>query len=161
MKRIFIAALLILSLSASASDEINKAPEPEIVTDPTTVYAKAFWRRPQSNDSIIHAERREWLDTTANILKWQWFLVVEPSPETLAWLETNPFLLIPADANDRMPDLTDAPEWFDLDKAQESRRQSNTFTLAFTTNGKRLYATDSGNGFSAKNENGANEKKQL
>jgi len=29
-------------------------------TDPTLVFQKAFWRRPDSHDKILHAERREW-----------------------------------------------------------------------------------------------------
>lgn len=95
MKLYLFATILFISLPLSANDEIDKAPEPVIITDPATVYTKAFWRRPQTDDHLVHAERREWLDTKGNLVRWQWFLVIEPSEQTRDWLDTNPFLLTP------------------------------------------------------------------
>lgn len=134
---------------AAASDfppATSDAPAPQLVTsnDPAAVYTKAFWRRPQPDDKILQAERREWLDTSGKVTRWQWFLVVEPSPETQAWLATNPFNLSPAaDATVDAP-----PTWFpeNLDR-HLLQRSAGHLLLARSPDDQRLYATDSGAGF--------------
>lgn len=153
MKPIAILALAAFSAQALTAEPPSEetAPEPVIVSDPVTVYTKAFWRRPTSQDKILHAERREWLDTSGNLASWQWFLVVEPSPQTLDWLASNPFLLQPAPASQIMPGPDAAPDWFSAEALGDSPLQDATghHVIALSGDGKRLYATDSGNGFAS------------
>ncbi|MDQ8188446.1 hypothetical protein [Pelagicoccus sp. SDUM812002] len=149
MKHSLIVTLLTLALSVSASDKIEKTPQPVVITDPLAVYQKAFWRHTQSDDKIVHAERREWLDTNGSVTKWQWFLIIEPSSQTRAWLDTNPFLLTPSADSEEHPIPLAPPEWFDPGDAPKSRLHSSSLSLAFTPDGNLLYATDSGGGFTA------------
>jgi hypothetical protein len=54
-------------------------PPTEIENDPVKIFQRAFWASPTGEDEILHAERREWSNADG-VQKWQWFLVVEPSP---------------------------------------------------------------------------------
>ncbi|MDQ8188436.1 hypothetical protein [Pelagicoccus sp. SDUM812002] len=149
MKDSLIVTLLTLALSVSASDKIEKTPQAVVITDPATVYQKAFWRHPKSDDKIVHAERREWLDTNGSVMKWQWFLIIEPSPQTRAWLDTNPFLLTPSSDREEHTIPLAPPEWFDSRKAPKFRSHNASLSHAFTSDGNRLFATDTGGGFTA------------
>jgi len=60
-------------------------PPSHIVSDATEVFQKAFWKRPTSRDLIFDAECREWTDLEG-IKKWQWFIVLEPSPDLVMHL---------------------------------------------------------------------------
>ena len=61
------------------------------ISDPLTVFQKAFWRRPEDEDLMLHAERREW-STKADVVRhWQWFIACRPGPEMLDWLAPIPF----------------------------------------------------------------------
>src|SRR6187397_2142386 len=51
-----------------------------VLTDPLKIFQKAFWRSPNANDQILHAERREWPGEDG-VGKWKWFIVLQPSPE--------------------------------------------------------------------------------
>ena len=142
------------SPSVSATDDRaeDESSQHELIVndDPAAIFQKAFWRRPHPDDRIVHAERREWLDTDGNILRWQWFLLVEPSEPTLDWLASNPFLLSPAAAKILLPTgPTAPPEWFPAQFSPDAALSDATgqHVLALSPNGTRLYATDSGNGF--------------
>ena len=68
-------------------------PPASTVTDPAIVFQKAFWKRPTSEDQILHAERREW-QSQDGLSKWQWFITVKPGPALVAHLITdNAFML--------------------------------------------------------------------
>ena len=121
-------------------------PPTKIDNDPVKIFQRAFWASPTGEDKILHAERREW-SNAAGVQKWQWFLVVEPSPALLKRLrDDNAFGLAPA------PSATNtdhAPEWFDFKPSEVSvhKAPQGTLQLMFTQNGNTLYATDSGLGF--------------
>ena len=84
-------------------------PPTTIQNNPVKIFQRAFWASPASDDKILHAERREWKDSD-EVQKWQWFLVVEPSPALLKRLrDDNAFALKPA-ASASPP--AEAPAWF-------------------------------------------------
>lgn len=115
-------------------------------TAPDEVFHKAFWQRPTVDDRILHAERREWVDE-GGLQKWQWFLVVDASPALLKRLrEDNVFGLR---AVGEAPAWRNAPEWFRIPPSGVEFMTSATgaFCLILEPTGRRIYATDSGNGF--------------
>ena len=81
--------------------------------------------------------------------KWQWFLVVEPSPELLKYLrEENAFGLVAATA---IPAATGTPDWFAFNDADVETMQTRTGTMrvSFHRTKPLIYATASGAGFTA------------
>jgi hypothetical protein len=114
-------------------------------TDPALVFKKAFWRQPSSEDKILHAERREW-SADDGVRKWQWFIIVTPGPQLVEWLATNPFSL----ASTSSPAaIHNPPTWFPKPTTdfQIHQNPEGHFILMFSRDGKHLYATDSGHGF--------------
>ena len=114
-------------------------------TDPTQVFQKAFWRRPTSDDQILHAERREW-SAEDGVQKWQWFIAVRPGPQLLEWLDTNPFsMAISSSANE----IEKPPQWFPNSPKDLTihKNTGGSFVLMLSSDRKNLYATDSGHGF--------------
>jgi len=121
-------------------------PPTSVQSEATEIFRRAFWQRPGAGDKILHAERREWADATG-VLKWQWFLEVEASPELIRYLrDDNAFGLSPAQ---EVPDVEGAPAWFVYPATGvnflKSRR--GQMTLCFSKTGNRLFASDSGTGF--------------
>jgi hypothetical protein len=45
------------------------------MTDAEEIFKRAFWRRPENDDKLLHALRHEWSDADG-LQRWQWFLVV-------------------------------------------------------------------------------------
>jgi hypothetical protein len=110
------------------------------------IFQRAFWASPTSEDTILHAERREWSDADG-VLKWEWFLVVEPSPALLKRLrDDNAFGLVPAAS---AATIGNAPGWFRFEAGEVSVLKSpqGNLQLMFSLNDRALYATDSGLGF--------------
>ncbi|MFT5191293.1 MAG: hypothetical protein ACI9DF_006049 [Verrucomicrobiales bacterium] len=72
----------VLELIAALLTRCGSKPESPTVADEAAieVFQRAFWKRPTSEDKILHAERREWTGDDGQ-LQWHWFLVVELSPE--------------------------------------------------------------------------------
>ena len=136
-------------------------PGPEVIPDTTVqvshdgeaVFRKAFWRRPGTDDRIVQAERLEWVDGAGDLVKWQWFLVVEPGPDLRDWVAGNPFNLTRPEALPGPGQEAGAyrPQWFPgrfesgLLFAGADGRQ----WIVLPGDGKFLYARDSGFGFSA------------
>ena len=116
------------------------------VTDPSVVFKKAFWRRPDAGSEILHAERREWSTASDGVRKWQWFIAVSPGPQLLEWLDTNPFSLAAAGSS---KGLENAPDWFPRPSMdfQIQQNAEGHFTLMLSADRKQLFATDSGLGF--------------
>jgi hypothetical protein len=116
--------------------------------DPVKVFQKAFWRRPVSEDLILHAERREWSTAADGVRQWRWFLAVKPGPALRDWLAGNPFFLTASRAPD---DPAAPPSWFP--KASEEftiqQKAGGRLTLMWSADRQSLYATDCGNGFDA------------
>ncbi len=128
------------STTASKED-----PPTNIENDPVRIFQRAFWASPTGEDEILHAERREWIDSD-NVQKWQWFLVVKPSPALLKRLrDDNAFGLMPAAAVN-LP--SDAPEWFAFNKDEVSvlHAPQGNLQLIFSKDKHTLYATDGGLG---------------
>lgn len=114
--------------------------------DPAEIFKKAFWKHPNANDKILHAERREW-SGDEGVKKWQWFLVVEPSPELVKYLrEDNTFGLVPSPT---VPSFEEAPEWFVLRSGEVDglRAPNGNMRLFFNKNQRLLHATSNGTGF--------------
>ncbi len=134
-----------------AAPTVSAEAAPTLVSsdDAGAVFTKAFWRRPGPEDRILHALRREWLDSHGQVVQWQWFLVVEPSQETLAWLATNPFQLTPVHVAQAVTSPADAPAWFSVEGPMAARHQDATgqHFVAISADRRRLYATDAGAGF--------------
>jgi hypothetical protein len=117
-------------------------------TDDADVFRRAFWRRPDAADRILHAERREWTkDSSAGVAFWQWFVAVEPGPSLTKWLrEENAFGVRPA----KSADINGAPAWFPGDTADyeiHTGGNGGGLVFLFGRDGKTLYATGSGRGF--------------
>lgn len=118
-------------------------PSMVLTSDPVKIFRKAFWRSPAANDHVLHAERREWTgeDGTG---KWQWFLVVQPSPDLRKYLrDDNAFGLVKTKT---ATPLKDAPAWFAFKPAAVEVLQAPTanLQLVFSEADQLLYATDSG-----------------
>lgn len=125
---------------------LPESPPWTVTSDPVKIFQKAFWRSPAAEDEILHGERREWLGEDG-VGKWQWFLVVKPSPELVKYLrDDNAFGLVSADA---MPELVDPPAWFTFKSHEVELLKAPTanLSLIFSKTGDLLYATDSGDGF--------------
>jgi hypothetical protein len=121
-------------------------PPTSTLNDPVEVFQKAFWKRPGTNDKILHAERREWADGQG-VKRWQWFIAVEPSPELVRHLrEDNAFSLVPAAA---VPPIPDAPAWFGFQTGEFEAFHAprGNMRVLFSTTKPLLLATDSGGGF--------------
>lgn len=118
----------------------------QIENDPVKIFQRAFWASPTNEDRILHAERREWSDADG-LEKWEWFLVVEPSPALLKRLrDDNAFGLFPAAS---ATVIGHAPDWFrfDVDKVSVMKSPHSKLQLIFSKGDHALYATDSGLGF--------------
>ena len=116
------------------------------VTDAEEIFQRAFWRRPSKEDRILHAERHEWSDENG-LQRWQWFLVVQASPDLIKNLrDDNAFGLLPGSSG---PISTEAPAWFVFKPDDFSTFQSpqTGLRLMFSKVDNTLYATDSGRGF--------------
>jgi hypothetical protein len=104
-------------------------PSPNAVRiDPAEVFRRAFWQPPGAGDKVLQAERREWSDAEG-VSRWQWFLVVEPSPELVKYLRTDNAFGI-------------RPEEFDVAQAPHGNMR-----LFFHKTRPLLHATSSGTGF--------------
>lgn len=122
------------------------APPTLTMTDAEEIFKKAFWRRPDAEDEILHAVRHEWSDE-GGLLRWQWFLVVKASPGLVRYLrEENAFGLVAGTA--AVEDAT-APSWFRLKPVEVSLLQApgGGMRLMFSNKDNTLYATASGRGF--------------
>ena len=114
--------------------------------DPSEVFRRAFWQLPSENDRILQAERREWSDAEG-IKHWQWFLVVEPSPELVKYLRTdNAFGLLPSTS---FPAIENAPDWFAFrpEEVEVMRAPNGNMELFFHKTRPLLHATSRGTGF--------------
>jgi hypothetical protein len=133
----------------TSTAQINQSPEDpptSIHADGVDIFQKAFWKRPGTEDTILHAERREWADADG-VRKWQWFLAIEPSPALVKHLrESNHLSLSPA-SSAVIP--SEAPAWFSLRPAEMDilQRPGGSMQLCFNKTGTLLYATESGVGF--------------
>lgn len=161
---LFPVAIVAFLLMPSKSEESAPSREvrvPEtvedttlrITTDPGIVFQRAFWRRPGVEDKVLHAERLEWTNASGEVVKWQWFVVVESGAATQNWLAENPFGLRPDSGEVYSSDEAYRPEWF---PAPTELREHHVLTstngrhkLATSKDGKRLYGTDSGFGFAS------------
>jgi hypothetical protein len=114
--------------------------------DPSEVFRRAFWQLPGENDKILQAERREWSDAEG-VRRWQWFLVVEPSPELVKYLRTdNAFGLLPSTS---FPAIENAPDWFAIrpEEFDVAQAPHGNMRLFFHKTRPLLHATSSGTGF--------------
>jgi hypothetical protein len=124
-----------------------KGPRPTTTnTNPTEVFQRAFWKHPSPADQILHAERREWAGGEG-VKRWQWFIVVEASPELMKHLrQDNAFGLIPAES---LGIVENPPEWFTPPPADVFRAPNGNLRLAFSKTKPLLYAMDMGGGFAS------------
>lgn len=122
------------------------APPTRTVTDAEEVFKRAFWRRPSAEDEILHAERHEWSDA-GGLVRWQWFLVVKPSPGLLKDLrDHNSFGMVPAAS---VAAVSEVPVWFAFKPGDvvEMRSPDSSLRLMFGKSDTPLYAASSGHGF--------------
>lgn len=124
-----------------------KPQSPDAVKiDPAEVFRRAFWQLPGDGDQILHAERREWSDAEG-VKRWQWYLVVEPSPELVKYLRTdNAFGLVPSSS---FPAIENAPDWFSFrpEEVEVLQAPNSNMKLCFHKTKPLLHATSSGTGF--------------
>jgi hypothetical protein len=124
----------------------RKGPPTKMVTDAEEIFKRAFWRRPENDDELLHAVRHEWNDADG-LQRWQWFLVVKASPKLIKDLrDDNAFGLVPGSSVSRNPE---APNWFMFkpDDFSIFRSPHSGMRLMFSKTDNTLYATDSGRGF--------------
>jgi len=122
--------------------------------DNTAVFQRAFWRRPASDDRILHAERRDWMDASSGVEKWQWFIAVQPSAAFREWLiKENPFELVAVAADAAPTEISSPPAWFpsvaELARFARYRNREGRYLVFHDVTTNRLYATDAGGGFAA------------
>ena len=113
--------------------------------DAEEIFKKALWRRPSPEDEILHAERHEWSDDEG-VSRWQWFLVIEASPDLIKYLrDDNAFGLIPG----RAEPISEAPAWFAFNSADVSvlKAPDSGMRLMFSKSDNTVYAKASGLGF--------------
>lgn len=133
----------------------NAAPNSvALERDHTAVFQRAFWRRPAADDRILHAERRDSLDGSSGVEKWQWFIAVQPSPAFREWFfKDNPFELVPVAPDAPAPELASPPAWFppaaELTRLARHRNREGRYLVFHDLANNRLYATDAGGGFAA------------
>jgi hypothetical protein len=159
MKRLLIplTALIVAAigwhLASPKSDksDLSDSPDPTFqkptntITDPASVFQKAFWKNPTAEDQILHAERHEWQDKNG-LSKWQWFLAVKPSSALVDHLITqNAFMLVKA----AKPLPSNLPQWFQTSAEfiETYTNPNGTFHLLWDKEENLLHATDSGSGF--------------
>jgi|GEM_PF-850397 len=130
-----------------AADAIvwQAGPPTSVSCDAGEIFTQAIWRPPGPGDKILHAARHEWSDAEG-INRWQWFLIVEASPDLITYLrEDNAFGLIPGSAGP----VHEAPAWFAFKPEEVSVLKSpiGGMRLMFAKDAATLYATSSGLGF--------------
>ena len=136
----------LLATRPAPPPERSAASPTATLSDPVAVFQRAFWKRPAADDTILHAERREWSGADG-VQKWQWFIAVEPSAALLKYLrDDNAFSLVPATS---APAITDAPAWFAFPPGDVDilLAPHGNLRLFFSKTKRRLYATDAGAGF--------------
>ncbi len=140
-----LGVYLFVSKPEEPAASLPVIPDPPSFTlkDPAAVFHKAFARHPAADDRILHAERREWSDA-AGVKKWQWFIVVDPSPQLVKFLrEDNAFSLAPARS---VPQFANAPAWFVFEPGEVEilHAPQGSMSLCFSKTTGRLFATDHG-----------------
>ncbi len=116
------------------------------LTDPAEVFQKAFWKRPTADDKILKAERMEWSDETG-VTRWQWHLMVKPSPGLIEYLITNNAFML---ARSSKPlTLKNPPAGFPTSAEGYGifTNAAGNFVLLWSESENLLHATDSGSGF--------------
>ena len=136
-------------------ESVAAAPVPQEVdggklqrsNDTAEIYQRAFWRRPRSEDKILHAERREWLSETDGVRKWEWFLAIEPGDGLTADIRQR-FSLTPASL---VPEkFAASPKWFRTALTKSDTMLSNpdgSLCLLLSPDKQSFLATGSGGGF--------------
>lgn len=148
-----IGIIVFITQKPPKPPEVPQSPSDQLVlntsTDPTLVFQKAFWRRPDSNDKILHAERREWSEQGKDVREWQWFLAVQPSPGLSEWLQTNPFSLSPSNEPIKYNEAAPKPDWFpsDFSGFEILKAPQGRLVMIFSAEKNLLFAMDSGAGF--------------
>lgn len=155
-----LAAATIIFFRINSEISTAAKPRPTIVaangmklstnTDPVDVFRRAFWRHPAGDDQILNAERREW-SGEGGVRKWQWFIAVRPGSQLLEWLEKNPFSM---KLSTSPVQIEFPPVWYpqSTENFQVFVNPEGGFILMLSADRKRLYATDSGLGFTAPGE---------
>lgn len=121
-------------------------PPTHVNNNSTEVFQKAFWQRPNAEDQILHAERREWRDERG-VQQWQWFIAVKPSGALDRRLRQDNAFRLARRSQAALP--SGVPDWFAFDASRTESWQSSSGDLRFyfaQTDGV-LYGTGSGGGF--------------
>ncbi len=149
---IFLAGLAYLLVPREKMPTETPTPPPSnqspdaVKIDPAEVFRRAFWQLPGDGDKILQAERREWTDAEG-VKRWQWFLVVEPSPALVKYLRTdNAFGLLPSPS---FAEIENAPDWFAFrpEEVEVLQAPNGNMKLFFHKTQPLLHATSSGTGF--------------
>jgi len=122
------------------------APPDRSGLDPDLVFRQAFWRSPDAEDEIVHAERYEWHDA-GGVKKWKWFMEIKPSPGLIKYLRDENAFGLTRTSSMTMTD--ERPDWFNFDasKAVVMNSAQTKLQLIFIDEKNTLYASDSGLGF--------------
>jgi hypothetical protein len=145
-----VTGWILKSRLLSERQNVAAVPDPpptHVNNDSAEVFQKAFWQRPDAEDQILHAERREWRDERG-VQQWQWFIAVKPSGALNRRLrQDNVFRL--ARRNQASPP-DGVPGWFAFDGAGTESWQSASgdLRLYFAQKDGVLYGTGNGGGFS-------------
>lgn len=131
---------------AAKTSTAAKPAADRVLDDPALVFQKAFWKRPASDDRILHAERREWTEE-GETSRWQWFIEVEASPALERHLITENAFALGRSAAPVVPE--GAPAWFSADPrgAMVMTAAGGTMQLIFHPETRRLQACGAGGGF--------------
>jgi len=139
------------SLEPLPSPLVPVAPVETLATtlDSVAVFHRALWRRPQPDDTILNAQRRDWSDAEG-VTHWDWFLAISPGPQLQAWFATNPFSLqkVSQPRSSHLRDLAQAPAWFPKDfvNLDVFEALSGNFLLVVDPETKGIFLSDSGGG---------------
>ena len=159
-----LVLLLVGGWWLSREEVVEETPSVAWVNDPTDeqlklqrnkteVFQRAFWRRPSDQEQIVNAERRHWFGgADESVERWQWFIEVKPGADFQDWLlNENPFDLVIQAAQSPLPDASASPDWMppaqSLAHFVHYRKRGGNFHVFLDPKTQRLYATDSGGGF--------------
>ena len=123
---------------------------------PEAVFSRAFWRRPDPDDHILHAERYEPPGPGGH---WRWAIAVRASATLLATLR-NPasFGLLPLPAGVPPPGYPVAlPDWFPAPRPGDEvlATRGGHFTVVYRPHDGLLYARDHGPGMTPPTSSGS------
>lgn len=158
--RLFTASCVCLILLSGCRPRPDHADEPvppppaeaatesglRVITDPETVFRRAFWMHPSGDDTILSAELREWANpASGDILSWQWFIHVHPGAALQKTLQPGGRFELISVSSAEISGPT--PAWFIPRETRILKSAQGSLTVWIRPEDGSLFAHDLGGGF--------------